>query len=259
MNVIGMNEFLNDLFILMINLSQIRNESTIVRDFLAAMNSFDKGIKFRIASNQEYSSPRTIRIATAKHEFGKLMIDGSGEEIGEPQLSCFRNAARILALILENTEQERLLEEESLRLESAVRERTASLEASLEHFRRAQRSAHVGSWEWNIHTNRVLWSDQIFPIFGLSPKEFDGTFEAVAERVHPEDFDCWRENVRTCIEDGKEHAIDFRIVRPDGTIRWVGAYGDTERDAGGRPLCLTGVAMDITERKIAETKLNTSL
>jgi PAS domain S-box-containing protein len=76
--------------------------------------------------------------------------------------------------------------------------------------------------------------------------------------VHPEDVDLWRENVRACIEEGKEHRIDFRIVRPDGMIRWVGAYGNTVRDDNGKPVQMLGVVIDITDRKTMENELRES-
>lgn len=129
---------------------------------------------------------------------------------------------------------------------------------SEERYRLAQRLSDVGTWEWNVASNHVFWSDEVHAMWGLDPGKFGGTYAEVAQRIHPDDLGRWRENVRACVEDGKEHNIEYRIVWPDGTIRWVAAYGDAERGEDGRACRLMGVIMDVTERKQTEEALRGS-
>jgi len=90
----------------------------------------------------------------------------------------------------------------------------------------AQRLAGVGTWEWDVRSDEVYWSEAIEPLFGYAPGEFDGSLQGVASRIYPDDLDRWQESLRGCLEEGIEHRIEFRCVWPDGTIRWVAAFGN---------------------------------
>ena len=121
----------------------------------------------------------------------------------------------------------------------------------------AQRLSAVGTWEWNITSGSVFWSEEVLAVWGLEPKGFRGTYDEVSERVHPEDIERWRENVRACVEDGQEHNIEFRVVWPDGTVHWIAAIGNAERNRHGEAIRMVGVIMDITDRKQAEMERET--
>jgi PAS domain S-box-containing protein len=131
-----------------------------------------------------------------------------------------------------------------------------ALQESEERYRLAQRLSDVGTWEWNVASDDVFWSDEVLAMWGLEPGKFGGTYAEVAQRIHPDDLSRWRENVRACVEDGKEYNIEYRIVWPDGAIRWVAAYGDADRGGDGRARRVMGVIMDISERKCAERERN---
>ena len=122
----------------------------------------------------------------------------------------------------------------------------------------AQRLSDVGTWEWNVSTGDVFWSDEVLTMFGLDLEAFGGKYNNVSGLVHPDDLDRWQEDVRACMEDGKEHNIEFRVVRPDGTVHWVAAYGDAERGQDGKAIRMMGVIMDITKRKQTEEALRES-
>ncbi len=127
------------------------------------------------------------------------------------------------------------------------------LRESEQRYRLAQHLAKIGSWEWNITTDTVVWSEDTLAIFGIENSAFGGRFDDVAAMIDHEDLRVWRESVRECIEEGKKHWAEIRITRPSGEQRWIGAFGDAERNAEGQAVRMLGVVMDITERKQAET------
>jgi PAS domain S-box-containing protein len=126
------------------------------------------------------------------------------------------------------------------------------------HLARAQALAHLGSWQWDVATNRVTWSDELYRIYGLRPEEFAGTFEAFLTRVHPEARERVRAQIARAIADGQPFQIEERIVRPDGTERILESRGEPVRDAGGRTLALVGTCWDVTEWREAAGRLRQS-
>jgi PAS domain-containing protein len=105
------------------------------------------------------------------------------------------------------------------------------LQASESKLADAQRFAHIGSWEWDVVTNHVGWSDELYNIYALPPEQFAGTFEAFLERVVPEE----RERTRAVVFDAyrkiEPFIYDHRIVRPDGQVRTLHTRGDVISDA----------------------------
>ena len=131
-----------------------------------------------------------------------------------------------------------------------------ALRRSEERYALAQRAADMGSWDWNIETNELFWSEQIEPLFGFGRGEFEGTYDAFLAAIHPDDRDYVVESVDACLADpGREYAIDHRIVWPNGDVRWVSETGDVVRDAQGRPVRMLGVVQDITRSKEADMAL----
>jgi len=110
----------------------------------------------------------------------------------------------------------------------------------------------MGSWEWTIPTGELLWSDEIFSLFGLPVDAFEASYAAFLDRVHPEDRALVEEAVRRAVEDGAEYAIDHRIVRPDGEVRFVHEYGEVERDGSGAPVRMRGIVQDVTRWRTIE-------
>jgi len=121
----------------------------------------------------------------------------------------------------------------------------------------AQRIAHLGNWDWNIVTNELRWSDEIYRIFGLTPQEFGATYDAFLDSVHPED----REFVKKAVNEalyGIPYNIEHRIVLPDGSIRIVHEKGEVTFGESGEPIHMVGTVQDITERKESEKALRDS-
>jgi len=122
-----------------------------------------------------------------------------------------------------------------------------ALEASEASLRNAQRIARIGNWDWDIVTNELRWSDQIYSIFGLSKEGFQETFDAFLEAVHPDDRALVQAAVDQALEHGKSYSVEHRIVRPDGEIRVVHEQGEIDRDLYGNALRMSGTVQDITE------------
>jgi PAS domain S-box-containing protein len=116
----------------------------------------------------------------------------------------------------------------------------------------AQRIAHVGYWERDLKTERIIFSDEVCRIFGLATRESAITIEEVTERLHPEDRAMWSSAVAETLRSGAHYDLNYRIVRPDGEVRFVHSQGDLTRDASGRPLSVFGAVQDITDLKRAE-------
>ncbi len=153
--------------------------------------------------------------------------------------------------------------EESLRgtqaeLDNRVKERTAALAVANIHLQEAQRIANLGSWAWDIGRNRVSWSDQLYEIYGISPKRFGGTVEEFLRFVHPDDRAQVQESVERALNSGTEFTHEERIIRPDGSIRHVHSIGEVVRNDNGAPIRMLGVCLDVTERKEAERALRQS-
>ncbi|WP_374513661.1 PAS domain-containing protein, partial [Brevundimonas sp.] len=129
---------------------------------------------------------------------------------------------------------------------------TDGTEELLWRLKRAQSLAQMGSWEWNIATGDLMWSDEIFTLFGLPIDAFGASYPAFLERVHPEDRPSVEEAVRRALEEGAPYAIDHRIVRPDGEVRFVHEYGEVERDASGAPRRMRGIVQDVTRSRAIE-------
>lgn len=132
------------------------------------------------------------------------------------------------------------------------KEAEEALKRSEERYALAQRLANIGSWDWDLQTNALHWSEQIEPMFGFARGEFGATYEAFFECLYPDDRQMVTASVRACIEEGKDYAIEHRIVWPDGTVRWVAETGNVFRDETGQATRMLGVVRDITDHKRAE-------
>ncbi|MBI4745033.1 MAG: EAL domain-containing protein [Deltaproteobacteria bacterium] len=158
------------------------------------------------------------------------------------QLQHELKALRLKVAELEATEAVRKLTEEKLR----------KSEASLAN---AQRIARLGNWDWDIVNNELAWSDEIYRIFGVEPREFAATYKAFLEYVHPDDRELVKKAVDVALSGGEDYSIDHRIVLPDGAIRIVHERAEVVFDASCEPVRMIGTAQDVTEHKKIEEEL----
>ncbi len=156
-----------------------------------------------------------------------------------------------------------LLDEDGRRIgiqgrESDVTQRKRTelaLQESEQRLRIALSAGVMGTWDWDIRKGRVGWSPDLEKIHGLEPGTFGGTFEDSTRDIHPEDRERVLESIQKAVTEGADHVLDYRIVRPDGVVRWVSARGQAFHDEAGRAVRMAGVSSDITERKETERRL----
>jgi PAS domain S-box-containing protein len=139
-----------------------------------------------------------------------------------------------------------------------LRKLQAALEQSNERLKRSQHHANIGSWDWNIETGELHWSERVRPLFGYSEGAIETTYANFLNAVHPEDRQHVLESVDACVKDGAAYDIEHRVVWPDGTVRWLQERGDVVRAHDGRPLRMLGVVQDVTSRKLGEAALRDS-
>ena len=141
--------------------------------------------------------------------------------------------------------------------EAAAHERVREgLRESEERLRLALEAGQMGTWEWTVATNKVIWSPSLEAIHGLAPGTFEGTFVDYQKDIHPEDREPILRAIAQTLEHGEDHHIEYRIIRPDGSIHWVEGRGKLVRDRSGAATRMIGVCMDITERKRNEERQN---
>jgi PAS domain S-box-containing protein len=163
-------------------------------------------------------------------------------------------ALTIGALVAERGTAEAVSRQLTHDLSQRVRERTVELEDTAARLVEAQQVAHIGSWEWHVADDRVWWSDELYRIYGLDASSFTASFTGFLDRVHPDDRDRVQRFVRAALDAASPMTFEHRIVRPDGTERWLQASGRVVTTKAGRPVRLVGTGQDITERKRLEAQ-----
>jgi PAS domain S-box-containing protein len=133
-----------------------------------------------------------------------------------------------------------------------------SLKESEERLRLAQQAARIGTFEWNIQTGVNVWTPELEAMYGLQPGEFGKTQLAWEQLVHPDDRTYATYAVEQAIRTGEPTECEFRVIWPDGSVHWISGRWQVFKDAMGQPLRLTGVNIDITERKRTEDMLRLS-
>jgi PAS domain S-box-containing protein len=136
-----------------------------------------------------------------------------------------------------------------------VEERLTQIRERLEL---ATRAGHLGVWDWQVGKNAIAWDERMCELYGIESGDFSGTYKAWMESIHPEDVAGVDERVRQALRGEKPFDADFRIVRPDGSVRHLKAYAQVVQDNEGMPVRMTGISYDITERKKLEEQLRQS-
>ncbi|MDQ1274833.1 MAG: hypothetical protein QG610_405, partial [Euryarchaeota archaeon] len=194
----------------------------------------------------------------------RRVILGSASPLHGPEGNV-RGSVGSFIDITERKKAEAKLKETLDNLEHIVKERTAQLENAYKSLKEsekglaeAQKMAHIGNWDWDLVTNKLYASDEMCRIFGLNSHEFEASYEAFLNYVHPAD----RDYIITAYTDvlyGKEFVgTDYRIIRADGEERVVHGQGKVIHNEENIPVRVRGTAQDITERKRTEKALELS-
>ncbi len=157
-----------------------------------------------------------------------LLRDAAGAIIGS------------LAIVEDITERKRI--EDELRISEA-------------RLAESQRIAGLGNWVWDITTNELSWSNELYRIFGREPGEFTVSYPAFLDAIHSEDQAQVEEAVRRTLEEGEPYGVDHRVIWPDGSVHAVYERGEVFTDDAGKPIRMSGTAQDITARKEIEEQL----
>jgi diguanylate cyclase len=138
---------------------------------------------------------------------------------------------------------------------TAWRDAREALRTQQERLDLATQANGIGIWELDLHTNRLVWSEQMFHIYGCAPEAFGGELNDWRRALHPDDRAHAEAALRAAIRDVRTLDIDFRVLHPDGSVRSVNARANVVCDADGRAERVLGTNMDVTERKRMERDL----
>ncbi|MBD2152149.1 PAS domain S-box protein [Pseudanabaena sp. FACHB-1277] len=119
----------------------------------------------------------------------------------------------------------------------------------------ALKGANIGIWEWQISEGRLLWDERMFNLYGISPEAFSGEYEDWFQSIHPDDQEWVQQAEQQSPQGAKECHVEFRIIRPNGTIRFIDSYVFNQYNAQGEIQKKVGLNIDITDRKQAEIQL----
>jgi PAS domain S-box-containing protein len=197
-----------------------------------------------------------VQIAETDHLRGYEI--GAVDYVAVPVVpEVLRAKVRVFIDLYRKTRQ---LESLNAELEQRVAARTAELEAQTEKLRQSEErrsialsAGDMGSWEVDLTSGHIEWDDGPYRIFGVDPAAFTPSIERIEAMIHPEDRD--KNSVTAIVARGEPRfQVEFRIVRPNGEVRWCYGAGIISRDSAGRPLRMNGVTVDVTERKRAEER-----
>ncbi|MCU7248242.1 sensor domain-containing diguanylate cyclase [Pseudomonas koreensis] len=124
-----------------------------------------------------------------------------------------------------------------------------------ERFKRSQYFARIGTWDWEVDTDRLYWSDAIFGMFGFKIGEVTPSYALFCSCVHPDDREKVRAGELRCLETGENHDEEYRVVWPDGTIRWLRETGNVVKNDHDTMIKMMGVVRDITDEKASASYL----
>jgi len=230
----------------------------VVEDF-AGESRFKKPEILRM---HEVNSGVSVTIGSIGKIFGVLGVHSRKKRKFTSDDTYFLSSvAFLIAQVIERKKAEEALKEAHDSLEETVTERTSELEKSYislkeseSRLAEAQRMAHIGSWDWNLITGEVCWSDELYHIFGRSPQESGATYDEFLSYVHPDD----RDRVDNALKkglNGESVAGNYRIILGDGEERIVRTEAEVVFDEKNNPVQVKGTVQDITEIKKVEEQL----
>ena len=188
-----------------------------------------------VATGQPYALEHCIRLADGHCRYvvsrGEAQCDAQGQVVRLFGTAADITDRKVAELALANSEEKRRL---------------------------ALELTNTGSWEFALPSGQARWSDSHYRLMGLVPQTVPASYETWRDRVHPEDLEFTEAAFQTAIDGHTLLAVEYRVVHPDGQVRWVLTKGQAVYAEDGMPLSMVGVMMDISDRKQAEADLRAS-
>jgi PAS domain S-box-containing protein len=183
------------------------------------------------------------------------MYYGEPREPTTADIELTETAAHLAANIITGTRAAGALRartEAAERLAGALRASEEQLRSSQERLQAALDASSTSTWRWDMHTNVVEGDEGLFRLFGVDPAEASGSFELFVSLIHPEDRERVIAGALRCAAEGVDLDEEFRIVRPDGSMRWAVDKGKPVFGDDGKPQYLIGACVDVTERRVRD-------
>lgn len=137
-------------------------------------------------------------------------------------------------------------------LHNSIDEHAQGLMQNEHLYKQAQELSHIGNWTWLVKEGKILWTDELYRIYGLDPQSQEITFELYASFVHPDDKEELFNTIQNALSSKMPYDLHHRIIAADGSVKHLNAKGSLQLDANGAPEKMLGTVQDITERTIIE-------
>lgn len=221
------------------------NEVMVVNDALSdarftsnPLVNFDPHIRF-------YAGAPLV--TSSKYALGTLcIIDSVPRTFSEEKKRMLKILAGKVIKLLE-------LRKQNLTQQKELKSANIRFETTLSRLLEAQETARIGSWDWNLLSNQLYWSPQLFRLFEMENTATNemsiNTWQAL---VHPEDLGIVHEFLQKLLEKKSRHAVEYRVIRKDGTEFWMLGQGASDTDEHGEIIRVYGTGQDITNKKRAE-------
>ncbi|PZU96740.1 MAG: hypothetical protein DCE90_08830 [Pseudanabaena sp.] len=228
----------------------LKPDGTCLDQFMPATSERDKYIPIQ-KHIEEVLAPEVLQIQLNLHQ--QAIATGKAH-IYEHQITKFGKTNYEEVRIAPYFEDELLVIVRDITDRKLVEEQLIKSDT---HLKTAQRVGKIGSWEFELSTGNVVWSEEVFRIFGRDPNIGTPCYAELQDYVHPEDWERFDQTVQIAISTGQFYEIEYRVCWQDGTIVDVYARGEIVSDLAGNPTHIFGIVMDISERKKTEQQLRT--
>ncbi|WP_434685228.1 PAS domain-containing protein [Pseudanabaena minima] len=189
-------------------------------------------IQTAIATTQPYDLE--IRFYRCDGSLGYLLTRG------EPILDATGQLTQMIGTVLDITDR---------------KQAEAELQNLSDRLTLAVKSGAIAIWDWNVPDNILIWDDRMYELYGITSDQFPSVYEGWVSSLHPDDRSRAESAIQQALLGSKDYDPEFRVIHPDGTIRFLKAYALVQRDHQGKPLRMIGINLDITDRKQAEAQL----
>lgn len=213
----------------------------------------DSTLDDRFKSNPLVTGDPNIRFYA-----GAPLIDNEGHPLGtlciidkKPRDFCKREEKALKALakrVMDLLE----LRKENISQKKQLLEKESELKLMLDRFLKAQQTARIGSWDWDVLADKLYWSPEMYEIFGLEETDSENLLEKWQSKVHPKDLYLVRDTLTAGLKENKSNSIEYRILGKNDKEIWVETTGAVEVDRSNQALRMHGTVQNITARKNAE-------